>query len=309
MEKTVFDTEKEPCGVLVLDKPQGITSHDAVYKIRRLFGTKKVGHAGTLDPMATGVLIMLIGRATKAAEFAVSGVKRYEARMKLGVETDTLDVTGAVVRECGDIPGETAVLTAVGGFVGTYGQVPPMYSAIKKDGRKLVDLARRGVTLDLEPREITVYSIAAARLTDDEYSLSIACSAGTYVRSLCRDIGAKLGCGAAMSALRRTASGGFHVTDAVTLETLEATDPDKRIAFLRPVECLFSDLDELRLPDFFAALARSGQHLYQKKLGVSIPTGRLVRLSDRDGFFAVAESRERIEDGASVPVIKPVKQY
>ena len=290
-----------PSGVLILDKPAGITSHDAVYKIRRLYGTRQVGHTGTLDPMATGVLVMLIGRATKAAEYIASDRKRYEAHMLLGVTTDTLDTGGTVLTECGNIPDEDRVTEAAASFAGSYGQVPPMYSAIKRDGVKMVDLARRGITVDLPPRDIAIYSIELSRISDREYSLSVDCSAGTYVRSLCRDIGEKLGCGAAMSFLRRTASGGFDIENAVTLEELEKVTGEERYSLLRPVESLFEGLDKLVLPDFFAYLASNGQPVYQKKIGADIPDGARVRLYDKDGFFALGES-----DGETV---KPIKQF
>ena len=293
------------CGVLVLDKPQGITSHDAVYKIRRLFGTKKVGHAGTLDPIATGVLVMLIGRATKAAEFVVSGVKRYDARLLLGVTTDTLDIDGRVTATCDAIPGEEQVRAAVVRFTGSYGQVPPMYSAIKKDGAKLVNLARRGITLELEPRPVTVYGIDIERISEREYSLRVECSAGTYIRSLCRDVGAALGCGGTMSTLRRLSSGGFGIDRAHTLEELEKMSDAERAALLLPVESLFYGLPEVVLPEFFAALARSGQPVYQKKIGVTFPEGARVRLADGEGFFAVAESG-KLPEGE---VLRPLKQF
>ena len=286
-------------GVLILDKPGGITSHDAVYKIRRLYGTKKVGHTGTLDPMASGVLVMLVGRATKAAEYMAADRKKYEARMLLGVTTDTLDTEGEVTGECGEIPGADAVLAAADGFVGSYGQVPPMYSAIKKDGVKMVDLARKGISVDLPPRDITVFSIAAARISDREYSLSVECSAGTYVRSLCRDIGEKLGCGAAMSALRRTASGPFDISRAVTPGELEDMTMEERLSLLLPVESLFSELRQVVLPDFFASLAANGQPIYQHKIRAEVPAGTRVRLCDKNGFFALGQS-----DGETIKAIK-----
>ena len=268
----------DPQGVLILDKPQGITSHDAVYKVRRLYNTKKVGHTGTLDPMATGVLVMLIGRATKAAEYIAADRKRYDARLTLGLTTDTLDVDGEVLSRSDDIPGEEEVLAAVERFTGSYGQVPPMYSAIKVDGRKMVDLARRGITVDLPPRDITVYSIETARISEREYSLSVECSAGTYIRSLCRDIGEALGCGGTMSALRRVRSGDFDISNAVTPERLEEMDEEKRLSLLLPIESLFSELDAVVLPDFFAALAANGQPIYMRKIGRSFPAGTRVRL-------------------------------
>ena len=290
-----------PEGVLILDKPQGITSHDAVYKIRRLYAERKVGHAGTLDPIATGVLVMLVGRAAKAAEYIAADRKRYEAVMTLGLTTDTLDADGKTLSVSDAIPSEAEVLAAARALTGSYGQIPPMYSAIKRDGVKMVDLARRGVAVDLPPRDITVFSLEARRLTDREYSLAVECSAGTYIRSLCRDIGQRLGCGAVMSALRRTASGCFDIANAVTLERLEEMTGDRRLSLLRPTESLFYGLDKLVLPDFFASLAANGQPVYLHKIGAAVPAGTRVRLYDADGFFALGSS-----DGETV---KAVKQF
>lgn len=292
---------ESPSGVLILDKPQGITSHDAVYRIRRLYGTKKVGHTGTLDPMATGVLVMLIGRATKAAEFIAADRKMYEAKLLLGVSTDTLDTEGAVLRTCKEIPCEEEVLASVKKFVGSYGQVPPMYSAIKRNGQKMVDLARRGVTVDLPPRGVTVYGVRASMISHSEYALSVECSAGTYIRSLCRDIGDDLGCGGVMSGLRRIRSGDFDVAYSVTLDALEKMSEAERVSLLLPVESLFSASEEVILPEFFAALASNGQPVYQKKIRTDYPDGTRLRLSDSKGFFALGE--------ACGEVIKPVKQF
>ena len=299
------DQTSSVCGVLILDKPKDMTSHDAVDRIRKLYSTRAVGHTGTLDPMATGVLVMLVGRATKAAELIAADEKRYLAQMTLGVSTDTLDTTGKELSRSDDIPGEEAVRQAVARFTGSYGQVPPMYSAIKKDGVKMVDLARRGISIELEPRPITVSGIIAERVSERECSLDVRCSAGTYIRSLCRDIGDALGCGAAMSALRRVQSGRFTLEESHTLEEIEALDPEKRGALLLPVESLFLAAPELVLPQFFAALAHNGQPVYLKKIGADLPENTLVRLSDTDGFFAVA--RVVSVDGALAA--KPLKQF
>lgn len=294
-----------PCGVLILDKPSGLTSHDAVDRVRRLFGTRAVGHTGTLDPMATGVLVMLIGRTTKAAELIAADEKRYAAQMLLGVTTDTLDTTGAVLTRCDDVPSESDVSAAVERFTGSYGQVPPMYSAIKKDGAKMVDLARRGITVELDPRPVTVHSIGLKKISEREYSLDVRCSAGTYIRSLCRDIGEALGCGAAMSALRRVSCGRFSLDGAYTLERLEAMEYGVRVGTLISTESLFADCPALKLPAFFAGLAHNGQPVYLHKIGADVPDGTLVRLCDDNGFFAVARVMQ-CDDG---PAAKPVKQF
>ena len=186
----------EPSGILILDKPQGITSHDAVYKIRRAYGTKRVGHTGTLDPLAEGVLVMLIGRAAKAAEYLSSDRKAYVATLRLGLTTDTEDITGEVLSRSESIPDAQTVYAALDRFRGDILQVPPMYSALKIGGQKLCDLARQGKVIEREPRPITVYSLEAKPTQSPaDYILTVECSSGTYIRTLCADIGAALGCG------------------------------------------------------------------------------------------------------------------
>ena len=290
----------------MVDKPAGMTSHDAVNKIRRLYNTKKVGHTGTLDPMATGVLVILIGRAAKAAEYIVSDSKRYTAGLLLGIGTDTLDTTGTILSECRDIPDREAVLASLEYFRGPQKQVPPMYSAIKKDGVKMVDLARRGIEIELPARDIEIYELTGSSVSEKEYSLEVYCSKGTYIRSLCRDIGDRLGCGGAMSSLRRTASGHFDLSAAHTFEQLEAMEYDERIGLLSDIESLFADCPKVVLPEFFAHLAHSGAHIYQKKIGAAYDDGQKIRLADKQGFFALGQVT-RDPDGESV--IKPVKQF
>lgn len=296
----------EPCGVLVLDKPAGMTSHDAVNKIRRLYGTKKVGHSGTLDPMATGVLVVLIGRAAKAAEFVASDSKSYTAGLLLGMTTDTLDTTGTVLSQSEDIPPCDRVLASLADFRGRQAQVPPMYSAIKMNGVKMVDLARKGVSLDLPARDIEITRLEGRAVSEREYILEIDCSKGTYIRSLCRDIGAALGCKGVMSSLRRTAGGSFTVDMAHTLDELEAMEQDERLGLLYDIESLFEDCPAVHLPDFFARLAHCGALIYQKKIGTDHQIGTRVRLCDKKGFFALAEAAL---DDEGLPVLKPIKQF
>lgn len=298
-------TASKPGGVIIIDKPAGMTSHDVVNRIRKLYGTKKVGHTGTLDPMATGVLCVLVERAAKAAEYLVSDEKRYEAVLRLGVTTDTGDITGTVRSVSEDIPDGQTVLGAAARFTGEQEQIPPMYSALKKDGVKLVDLARRGIEIEREARHITVYSIEAERLSGTEYSLRVHCSKGTYIRTLCTDIGAALGCGGCMSSLRRTQSGQFRIEEAHTLDELEALDEAGRTALLMPVESLFDSCPKVMLKPFFAHLAHSGAEIYQSKIGTDFPTDTAVTLFDENGFFALARVRE-YPDGTA---LKPVKQF
>ena len=294
----------EPSGVILLNKPEGFTSHDCVNKIRRLFGTKKVGHTGTLDPMATGVLPILIGRAAKASDLLVCDDKKYRAGIKLGITTDTEDTSGITLTESDNIPSRDGFHAACREFVGDILQVPPMYSALKVDGQKLVDLARKGVTVEREARPITVYSLEAED-TDSEcdYILTVHCSKGTYIRTLCADIGARLGCGAAMSSLERIASGGFALGECHTLDELELMDYGARCKLLRPVESLFTEIPAVKLSPFFEKLARSGCEIYQKKIKAEFAVGTRVRIYGADGFFALGEIRD-FPDGSAVKVIK-----
>lgn len=293
----------EPSGVIILDKPAGMTSHDCVNKIRKLYNTKKVGHTGTLDPMATGVLPILVGRAAKTAEYLSAEDKTYVAGLRLGITTDTEDTTGTVLTESDNIPDEATVLEVCKGFVGEIMQTPPMYSALKVGGKKLVDLAREGITVERKARPITVHSLDVVRTDSTNYILSVHCSKGTYIRTLCADIGAKLGCGGAMSSLNRAASGPFTLSDAVTLEELGCKDYDERVSMLRPVEELFSDLAKVKLPPFFEKLSRDGNEIYQKKIQTSYPVGTRVRLYGKDGFYALGEVRD-YKDGSAIKVIK-----
>ncbi len=204
-------------GILVINKPQGMTSHDVVARVRRIFHTKKVGHAGTLDPLATGVLIVLVGKATKLSDRLLCEKKRYTAGLKLGIETDTYDITGEILSEKPAAVSEKELSECIKAFSGKISQVPPMYSAIKIGGQKLYELARRGVTVDRKPREVEIYDISLC----GKNKLDICCSKGTYIRSLIHDIGVSLGCGAVMTELTREASGNFRLENSVTLEELE----------------------------------------------------------------------------------------
>ena len=294
----------EPSGVLVIDKPAGITSHDVVWRVRKLFGTRRVGHTGTLDPMATGVLVVLVGRAAKAAEYLSSDKKAYRAALKLGITTDTEDTTGEILTSTDHLPCPDEVVRVASTFVGKLMQVPPMYSALKVGGKKLVDLARRGIEIEREAREITVHALDCAPNDDGTYTLDVVCSAGTYIRTLCADIGKALGCGGAMASLRRTQTGGFDLDASHTLEELEALSPEEHLGTLVPIERLFDALPALPLPAFYERLCRSGCEIYLKKLGVSHPVGARFRLCDANGsFFALGEVRE-YEDGAAVKAIK-----
>ena len=295
----------EPCGILIVNKPVGITSHDVVGRVRRLFGTRRVGHTGTLDPLASGVLVVLVGRAAKAAEYLVCDEKRYRATLRLGMTSDTEDVTGTLVPSDAPLPSPNRVVEATRAFVGEILQIPPMYSALKVDGQKLYDLARRGITVEREARPVTIHALTVAPTdTETDYLLDVTCSAGTYIRTLCADIGTALGCGGVMATLERTAAGGFPLSDAHTLEELEAMSEDERLAALLPTESLFAALPAVRLPAFYERLFRSGCEIYQKKIGTHHALAARVRVCNADGkFFALGEVRE-YEDGTAIKSLK-----
>lgn len=292
-------------GVLVINKHAGVTSHDIVSAVRRLYNMSQVGHTGTLDPMATGVLPLLLGRAVKASEYLVAEDKEYVAEMTLGVTTDTEDTTGNVITSTDDLPDEEAVRAVCARFVGKIKQTPPMYSALKVGGKKLCDLAREGVEVEREAREIKVSSIEASRISDKVYALHVVCSKGTYIRTLCADIGKTLGCGAAMSSLCRTRSGPFTLDKSYTVEQLEALSFEDRTKLPAPTETLFESLPEVRLTDFNAKLIRGGTELYQAKLGTNFAVGTAVRLIHRGVFIALG----RVDDFAAGSAVKPVKLF
>jgi len=205
-------------GVVIVDKPAGITSHDAVDRVRKLLGERKAGHTGTLDPMATGVLAVCVGEATKIASFLTGDDKVYEATMRLGVRTDTLDMTGQVLAEQQPRATEADVKAVLAAFVGTITQVPPQYSAVKVRGKALYKWARKGIRVEPPPREVQIREILLQGIELPRVRFTVTCSKGTYVRTLCADMGDRLGCGAALEQLRRTRSGIFRLQDAVRLD-------------------------------------------------------------------------------------------
>lgn len=291
-------------GVIIIDKHEGVTSHRIVQILRKLYDTPRVGHTGTLDPLATGVLPVLVGRAVKASEFLLSNDKEYEAILQLGMTTDTQDITGEVLSETDNIPDENIVRSVISAFIGDTMQMPPMYSAIKVGGVKLVDAARQGETIERESRPIHIDSIDVEKLTDKTYKLNVACSKGTYIRTLCADIGDKLGCGGVMAALRRTRSGLYDLTHAHTIEELEAATIEERIAMVRPCESLFADCPSIHVNDFQAKLIRGGTELYQWKLKTDFQLGTHVRIYQNDTFFALGEVREYPEKGSAIKAIR-----
>lgn len=292
-------------GIVILYKDGGISSHTAVAKLKRLLGADKAGHTGTLDPLAEGVLPILIERGVKASEYIVSEDKHYRATLLLGITTDTEDITGEILTRSEKIPTESEVIRAVSEMVGDSYQTPPMYSAIKVGGRKLYDLAREGVVIEREKRPITVFAIECNKINDREYTLDVHCSKGTYIRTLCADIGAKLGCGGVMKTLVRTECAGYTLADAHTLGEIEEMSESEREALVKPVEELFEKNKKITLSPFFARLARCGVEIYLKKIGVIADVGERFTLYDERGFFALGEVR--LFDGGLA--VKPIKQF
>lgn len=226
-----------PNGILIIDKPPGWTSMDVCAKLRGILKEKRIGHGGTLDPMATGVLPVFVGQATRAVEFAERGKKEYVAGLRLGLSTDTQDITGTVVSQAPVTAGRTEVTDMLSRFTGDLEQIPPMYSAVKINGQKLYDLARKGKEIARKPRPITIYELELLEQTGPaDYVLRCVCSKGTYIRTLCHDIGAALGCGGTLTSLRRTMAAGFTLEQAVTLEQVQ----EQGESLLLPTDRYFS---------------------------------------------------------------------
>ncbi len=226
-----------PNGIVIVDKPAGWTSHDVVAKLRGVFREKRIGHGGTLDPMATGVLPVFVGRATRAVEFFESSEKEYLAGLRLGLTTDTEDTTGRVLTESPVTVSREQVEQALAAQVGEQLQTPPMYSAVKVGGKKLYELAREGKTAERKPRAVTIYEVELKEGAGADYVFRVRCSKGTYVRTLCADLGRALGCGGCMSSLRRIAAGAYRERDAAAL--LEIVRSDDPAQFLRPIDSMF----------------------------------------------------------------------
>lgn len=247
-------------GILIIDKPQGWTSMDVCAKLRGMFSEKRVGHAGTLDPMATGVLPVFLGRATRAVEFAERGNKEYLATLRLGQVTDTQDITGTILEQHPVSVDQSALEQILPRFTGEIQQIPPMYSAIKVNGKKLYQLARQGKTVERKPRNITIYSLSVTeQFNETDYALRVQCSKGTYIRTLCHDIGMALSCGGTMAALRRTEAAGFSLSQAVTLEQVQAaTDAGTAETLLLPVDTYFSRYPSVSIQGRSEHLCRNG---------------------------------------------------
>ena len=252
-------------GIIVIDKPQGWTSMDICAKLRGMYREKRIGHAGTLDPMATGVLPVFIGRATRAVEFASEGEKEYVAGLKLGIVTNTQDTSGEVLESRPVNVTPEQLEDALAKFRGDIEQIPPMYSAIKINGKKLYELARKGKEVERKPRPVTIHALTLEeQIAADEYIIRVRCSKGTYIRTLCHDIGQVLGCGACMSSLRRTMAAGFTLEQAVTLDTVQ--DCEDRASLLLKVDAYFSAYPALTVAGSAEKKLRNGMTLVMPAL-------------------------------------------
>ena len=264
-------------GIVIVDKPQGWTSQDVTARLRRVFGPRRIGHGGTLDPMATGVLPVFVGRATRGVEFFEHAGKTYETVLRLGRTTDTEDVTGTTLTEQEVHITKTEFLDILPKFRGKILQIPPMYSALKVNGQKLCDLARKGKEVERQPREIEIYELECLDFSGETATLRVRCSMGTYIRTLCKDMGEALGCGGCMEALRRTRAGEYDIGEAVPLETLlEAENPEE---YLRPVDTMFRNHPAVTLTENQEKRCRCGN-----SFSVKYPDGT-YRAYGADGEF------------------------
>lgn len=264
-------------GIVIVDKPQGWTSQDVTARLRRVFGTRRIGHGGTLDPMATGVLPVFVGRATRAVEFFEHAEKTYETVLRFGITTDTEDMTGTVLTEENVSFTEEQLQETLAAFRGEILQVPPMYSALKVNGQKLCDLARKGKTVERQPRPITIHELTLVERGENTLRLRVRCSKGTYIRTLCKDIGEKLGCGGCMESLRRVAAGEYAIDEAVPLQTLlDTEEPEK---YLRDVDTMFRNYPAVTLTANQETRCRNGN-----AFSVSLAPGT-YRAYSQDGEF------------------------
>ena len=281
-------------GIVIIDKPAGWTSQDVTARLRRVFGTRRIGHGGTLDPMATGVLPVFVGRATRGVEFFEHAEKTYGTELLLGIATDTEDTTGTVLfrREVSVTPGQlTAVLER---FRGEIMQIPPMYSALKVNGQKLCDLARKGRQVERQPRPVTIHELTLLSREGDTLRLRVRCSKGTYIRTLCADIGEALGCGGCMQALRRTQAGEYTIAEAVPLQQLlEAVEPE---TYLRDVDTMFRGYPGVKLTANQEKRCRNGN-----AFSVTLPGGTYRAYSQSGEFLMLA----KVEDG----VMSTIKSF
>ena len=273
-------------GIVIVDKPQGWTSQDVVSKLRGVFKTRRIGHGGTLDPLATGVLPVFVGRATRGVEFFEHAEKTYEAVLHLGLSTDTEDITGRVLAEKPVSVEKEAFLAVLEQFRGEIQQIPPMYSAIKVNGQKLYDLARKGREVERQSRKVTIHRLECLSFDGTFAKLLVHCSKGTYIRTLCKDIGEALGCGGCMEALRRVAAGSYTQQQAVELKTLIESETPQQ--YLAPVDSMFRQYERVDLTEKQELRCRNGN-----AFSVSLPDGT-YRAYGTDGAFLMLS---KVENG------------
>jgi len=275
-------------GIVVLDKANGLSSNAALQEVKRLYEANKAGHAGSLDPLATGVLPVCLGEATKVSQFLLDSDKCYRARIKLGIRTDTGDSEGSIIeRNAGISVSRKAIERALTKFKGEIEQVPPMHSAIKMNGVPLYKLARKGIAVEREPRLVTLYQVCLVEFVNSELELEISCSKGTYIRTIADDLGQELGCGAHVIELRRTQAGVFTEKDSISAEELalekENRGLDKIDQFLIPMDRAIQDLPEVNLPSITASHVKNGQAVLVRHL----PKNGLVRMYEDEQFIGI----------------------
>ena len=274
-------------GIVIVDKPQDWTSQDVTARLRRVFGTRRIGHGGTLDPMATGVLPVFVGRATRAVEFFEHAEKAYEPVLKLGITTDTEDITGEVLSTSEVHITRSQVEKVLANFRGEILQIPPMYSALKVNGQKLCDLARKGKEVERQPRPITIHALTLLETGEDTLRLRVRCSKGTYIRTLCKDIGSALGCGGCMQALRRIQAGEYTAEEAVPLATLlEAENPEQ---YLRSVDTMFRSYPSVTLTSNQEKRCRNGN-----SFTISLEDGTYRAYSQTGEFLMLAKAEQNV---------------
>lgn len=278
-------------GVIIINKPESFTSFDVVAVVRRLTGQRKIGHTGTLDPNATGVLPILLGNATKAQDIVPNHDKAYTAKFRLGITTDTLDIWGTVLSECGKTVTTADILSVLDNFRGEIEQLPPMYSAVKVNGQRLYDLARQGREVERKPRRVTVYSLELVDFDEKTQSgtLGISCSRGTYIRTVIDDMGRLLGTGAVMTALCRTSACGYTLADSITLENARKSAENGNLAeHIMQTESLFAGYRKITVSDAQAKRFSNGGALDMARTALAranAESGEIIRVSDRQGKF------------------------
>lgn len=278
-------------GILIVDKPQGWTSHDVVAKLRGIYREKRIGHSGTLDPMATGVLVVFLGRATRAVELCENDEKTYIAGLRLGIATNTQDITGETTEEKPVTVTRETVEDTLKHFLGPQTQIPPMYSAVKIGGKKLYELARKGQEVERKPRNIVVSALELLEQNGNDYLLKVRCSKGTYVRTLCHDIGAKLGCGGCLCSLQRSQAGRFTLGDAVSLETIqEAKNQETHLELLRPVDSIFAEYPQVVLGEKRTGRCKNGADIP----GLGLEDGLYRVYGPGEEFLALGKSQDGI---------------